>query len=188
MEKFKLFVEKINDPYNEENWNEKEENRFMVVIGDWSHDGHGHSDYFVYRSNYNIDRLRQGYKDSCKSTGVQFNHNQDYTGNYDYRRDEWKRICTEYEQYIMDERAVNILDNHGVDLSMFEDIEGGRKFISEPEQFAELILRFIRISLPDLKWEEAAYKRSEIRHEIQPLNGYWNPDLNVQFGYGIYGD
>lgn len=181
---FREFIEKRNDPYDEENWNE-EENRFMVVIGDWSSDGHGYSDYFVYKSNYNLENLRQGYKDSCRLTGIQFNHNNDYIGNYDYRRDRWKRICTEYEDNIIDERAVKILNEHGVDLDIFEDFNNGSKKVFDPEQFSELILKFIKISLTDLKWEEAYFKKSEINHEIQPLNSR-NRDLNVQFGYGIY--
>jgi hypothetical protein len=191
MEKaFKIFLEKSeNDPYEEENWGE--DNRFMVVIGDWSDDGHGHSEYFVYSSNYPVEILRQAYKDSCKLTGVQFNHNQDYTGRGPrIGRNDWTRICTEYEDNVIQEEAVAALGGHGIDLNMFEDNEDDdhSKVVYDNDQFANLILRFIRLSLPDFKWEEAAYKRSEIRHEVQPLNGYWNPDLNVQFGYGLYAD
>jgi hypothetical protein len=50
----------------------------------------------------------------------------------------------------------------------------------------ELILNFIKLSLPGFQWEEASYKRSELR-KIPSLNGY-GPELNVQFGYGLYGD
>lgn len=43
----------------------------------------------------------------------------------------------------------------------------------------------IKLSLPDLILEEAKFKRSELKN-IEPVNGWWNPELNCQFGYGLY--
>jgi hypothetical protein len=54
----------------------------------------------------------------------------------------------------------------------------------ELEGFAELIMAFIKISVPDLIWEEASFKRSELK-TIEPINGWWNDELNVAFGYGL---
>jgi len=42
--------------------------------------GHSKSDEYVFEGNYHVSKLRQAYKDSCRLTGVQFNHNQNYTG------------------------------------------------------------------------------------------------------------
>jgi hypothetical protein len=56
------------------------DHKFIILIGDWSSDGHGKSESFVLNGNYPVKMLRQAYKDSCKLTGVQFNHNYNYTG------------------------------------------------------------------------------------------------------------
>lgn len=165
----------------------EKDHKFKVVIGDWSDDGHGKSDKFVFKGNYPVETLRQAYKDSCKLTGVQFNHNQDYTGieidkNLPYQmrwgEEDKRRVCTEYGNNFIDMFAYNILKEFGL------DVEGCDEEI-DIERFVEILLSFIKLSLPDFQYEEAPYKRSELK-EIPPLNGYWNKDLNVQFGYGLY--
>ena len=53
---------------------------YKLVLGDWSDDGHGISKDFLFECNYDVHKIRQAYKDSCKKLGVTFNHNKDYTG------------------------------------------------------------------------------------------------------------
>ena len=42
-------------------------------------------------------------------------------------------------------------------------------------------MKFIGLSMPQ-DWKYEHY----IDDEIEPINGWWNKDLNVQFGYGLY--
>ncbi len=49
--------------------------------------------------------------------------------------------------------------------------------------FALLIMEFIKLSLTDLTYEEAYFKKSELK-TIPPINGWWNNALN--FGYGLF--
>lgn len=148
--------------------------KIKVVIGDWSGDGHDYYDEIVFKVNKDISTLRQGYKDSCKKTGVQFNINEDYTG----LGKDAAHICTEYIDCLVPKYVRDILKEFDI---------YPEKGPLEPDYFAELILEFIRLSVPDLEWEESSFKRSELKN-ITPLNGWWNAELNVQFGYGLYGD
>ena len=44
--------------------------KIRVVIGDWSEDGYNQSDEFIYSVNKTQKELQDGYKASCKLTGV----------------------------------------------------------------------------------------------------------------------
>lgn len=176
-------IVKWRDGAEEEIEEPSEKYKFKVVIGDWSSDGHSKSDEYVFEGNYPVSKLRQAYKDSCRLTGVQFNHNQNYTGielGWRERREKNQRreICTEYEDDSMGRFAYDTLKKFGLKVGEYGDSLG-------IDEFTELILNFIKLSLPDFKWDEAAFKRSELKN-IPPLNGYWNKELNVQFGYGLY--
>lgn len=154
--------------------------KFKISIGDWSEDGHNQYEEFVYSSNYPVDKLRQAYKDSCKLTGLQFNHNENYTGLKDHSNYGTKRhICTEYQDDSISSLAKKILNEHGIDTHDFEQDACADNFVN-------LILDFIALSMPkDFDYQEEAFKKSELK-KIDPLNGWWNPQLNVQFGYGIF--
>ena len=153
--------------------------KVKLTIGDWSQDGHNEFEIFVYEVNKSVEEIRQAYKDSCKKTGVQFNHNVNYTGLVERS---YEKICTEYEDDKIREDAIEILKNFDFDLSKYCNEDFG---FDDVEQFCELILNFIKLSLLDLTWEEAAFKKSELK-TIEPINGWWNTSLNVQFGYGLF--
>ena len=152
--------------------------KIKISIGDWSEDGHNQYEQFVFESNKPVEEIQQAYKDSCKLTGLQFNHNEDYTGlNLNWQHPEYddRQICTEYEDGEVSQFAKDILSTHGLDVP--EDFY--------EEEFLQLLIDFIKLSLPDLELVEASFKRSELK-EIPALNGWWNDNLNVQFGYGLY--
>ena len=154
--------------------------KVKLTIGDWSKDGHGLSEFFVYEVNKSVSEIRQGYKDSCKKLGLQFNENKNYSGlaeHFDYGTN--LHICTEYERDLLSVEAKDILFNNGIDINEYFDE------CVELEGFAELIMAFIKISVPDLIWEEGSFKRSELK-TIEPINGWWNDELNVTFGYGLF--
>ena len=43
---------------------------YKLVLGDWSEDGHGKSKDFLFDCNYDVSKIRQAYKDSCKKLGI----------------------------------------------------------------------------------------------------------------------
>ena len=167
--------------------------KFRISIGDWSQDGHNEYENFAYEANYPVATLQNAYKRSCKLVGLQFNHSDDYTGlakklNYssaDYRAvssfNDSLQLFTEYEQSSMTEEQVEKLRSHGLDVKDADDES------YDPQELAELILNFIKLSLPDLKWKETSVKASELKDVNFPtLNGYWCSNLNHQFGYGLF--
>lgn len=52
--------------------------------------------------------------------------------------------------------------------------------IDDTKDCAMFIMNFIALSMPD----DFTYKLVEV--ESEPINGWWNDELNHQFGYGLY--
>lgn len=99
--------------------------------------------------------------------------NEDYTG-LDLYNDDWRMIWTEYQSPDISESASKILSEFGLD-SHCEDNKDA----------AELILRFISLSMPnDFMYEFC--EKHEPNDKFEPINGWWNKGLNVQFGYGLF--
>lgn len=160
--------------------------KIKITIGDWSQDGHNQYDESVFESNKTVEEIQDAYKASCKLTGIQFNHNEDYTGlKLGYRSP--FLICTEYEDSKISAEALEILKKHNV--TVFIDDDNGDdedpEYYLDQDSFLQLLIDFIKISLPDWTLEEAAFKKSELR-TIPAVNGWWNGNLNVQFGYGLF--
>lgn len=160
--------------------------RYKLVLGDWSEDGHGKSKDFLFDCNYNVSKIRQAYKDSCKKLGITFNYNEDYTGlNLGYGT--VNQIWTEYEDSSISPFAFNILKDNNCFKNIIpddelqdmdeEDIEN---MCLELEECALLIMNFISISMP----EDFTY--TLVEDKVEPINGWWNPELNCQFGYGLF--
>jgi hypothetical protein len=160
-------------------------NKMYLVLGDWSDDGHGKYKKVLVEVNKDVAEVQQAYKDSCKLTGIQFNHNEDYTGK---DRGGWQkageyRICTEYEMSVINDTCVDILVEHGLDINTMlpnYDIKTGESYLDE-EEYTALWFWFVGLSLTDLEYNEIKPK-----DDIPVINGYWNDVLNVQFGYGLY--
>lgn len=151
--------------------------KVKITIGDWSQDGHNQYEEFVFESNKSVNEIRQAYKNSCKLTGLSFNHNEDYTGlSLGYGTE--RQIATEYEEAELSDLAKEILSTFNVNYSSYEED-------SSPDKFLQLLVSFIKLSLPDLVLEEAAFKKSELK-DIPPVNGWWNDELNCGFGYGLF--
>lgn len=45
---------------------------YKLVLGDWSKDGHKQSEDFLFDCNYDVHKIRQAYKDSCKKLELHF--------------------------------------------------------------------------------------------------------------------
>ena len=165
-------------------------NKMILVMGDWSDDGHCHSDNFGFEANKTVEEIQAAYKQSCKTTGISFNHNEDYTErDYDYSikkhyyaatnymapfvYSEFYATCVAFDCPYLDRfyQAKYQMDT----VYMFDNADSFRHFI-------DMWWWFVKLSLPDLE-----YDRSDTVLVSSPtINGYWNDGLNVQFGYGLY--
>lgn len=154
--------------------------KVKLSLGDWSSDGHCVSEDYVFLVNKTVSEIRQAYKDSCVLTGLQFNYNTNYSGLPEHSKYGTPlHICTEYGESNISLIALEKLSLNGIKIN-----EEWLKHISS-DDFAILMMEFFKLSLPDLKYEEASYKKSELK-DITPINGWWNNELNEGFGYGLY--
>jgi hypothetical protein len=147
----------------------------QLNIGDWSKDGHNISEAKVFEVNHPVSVVRQAYKDSCEETGIQFNHNEDYTGGLCSRYGSWRQLFTEYESNTVSQEAYEILAEYIPHIADY--LDGDEESGYYCEDFPSLWWAFVKISLPDLKYTPVKFEH---------INGYWNKELNVQFGYGLF--
>lgn len=151
-------------------------NKVKLVLGDWSGDGHSVSNTYIFNTNKSVEEIQQAYKDSCKLTGIQFNDCKDYTRlglNWDHPELKWRRICVDYEESTLHHKTIEVLKGFGI------NIEEHDTNCLHDSNFKRILIDFIRLSLPDLIIEE-------VEDGIPYINGFWNDNLNVQFGYGLY--
>ena len=155
----------------------------FLTIGDWSKDGHGDFEKVYYCVNYPVADIQQAYKDSCKVTGVQFNHNKCHTGKSD--GPVYDQILTEYGNDQIRPHEIEALREHKVITDQWlaerQLVESEQHItVTEPKDVADLIMRFIALSMPD------DFVYAELENSGEPINGWGDKNLNCQFGYGIY--
>jgi len=160
-----------------------------ISIGDWLDDGHGKVDFIHFKTNKSIEEIQEAYWSSCIKTGVAFHH-EDYPDMSSYNNmsknlelDKIKyRILTEYQNWNISLKVLEIFKLHGLNSDeMFEDYEHneGDQPVYCPHELSKLILWFISLSLDDFEYKI-------IEDTVKSINGFWDKNLNVQFGYGIY--
>lgn len=159
------------------------EYKFKIDIGDYSDDGHGKYDTFILECNYPVDVVGQAYKDSCKLTGISFNHNQDYTErNRSWQEANKYRIATEYQDCYISTECQAVLLEHGIDVwegFNKEDFEDDQIHMEGPTDFIELLMKFNKLSLPNLEYKI-------VKDELPSLNAWHGSPLHCQLGYGLY--
>lgn len=155
---------------------------YKLVLGDWSEDGHCIvKNYFVACNCESVTDIQNAYKESCRKLGVQFNdaHNN-YTGKK-LSYDDPHIIWCDYEENEISEVAYKILDEAGCFNGIYvEETDEGQYYIEDRKDCACLIMNFISLSMPD------GFSYQIIDDEYPCINGYWNSNLNVQFGYGLF--
>lgn len=154
---------------------------YRLVLGDWSEDGHGILKDVLIECNCNdVVDIQNAYKASCKKLGVQFNDGEDYTGkNLQYG--DPHLIWTEYQEDDMSVVAYDILNKAGCfDGIYVEETDDGRYYVEDQDECACLIMNFISLSMPD------DFTYQIVKKNYPCINGYWNGNLNVQFGYGLF--
>lgn len=161
-------------------------NKMYLVLGDWSSDGHGKSEKVLVQSNKTVREIQDAYKASCRLTGVSFNDNDDFTG----RERDWKEkkkyhLFTEYQSgFEASSEAKQALKDAGYDVDKhfsFGMDEDGDQEENNDVVFLHIWTEFVKLSLPDLILEVVPQTE-----KIPVINGYWDENLNVQFGYGLF--
>lgn len=112
-------------------------NTISLVIGDWSHDGHGHTDFVNIESNLSKAEVEDAYKAGTKKLGFNF----------------VERVCSEYcENKMSNEIWQNFLAagytvNPEIEYYFEEEEEDGDKELNV-ESFADLYLFIVKLGNP----------------------------------------
>ena len=157
-------------------------NKMYLVIGDWSYDGHGKYEKILVSVNKEVIKVQEAYKSSCKLTGISFNHSGDFTGKEEERglKEAGKyRISAEYKDNSISKEVEAILCEYNYPMSKFDNYKDC--FYLYQDSFVDLWFWFVGLSLPDLEWKK-------VEDDIPVINGYWDDNLNIQLGYGIFLD
>jgi hypothetical protein len=125
--------------------------KVKLTLGDYSADSHGRVVEILLDVNKSLEEIRQAYKDSCLNVGVQFGsgYNKEYrhVSNADWHLHGDKLVIDDDIRV----EAIQRLAAHGIDLMDYssddQDIE------IEDEDYAILVMDFIKLSLPDLEYE-----------------------------------
>jgi len=158
-----------------------------IVLGDWSDDGHGKYEKITILVNQTKAAMQLAYKDSCKALGISFNHNDDFTGieGSSYKESKKRLVCAKYQETTISEYAFGILTgNYDLEPEFIESIVTNEYWL-EQDDFVKLLMAFIDYSFKkqmiDFHWEYPS-----ATEEIPVFNGFWDDELNVQLGYGLY--
>lgn len=160
---------------------------YKLALGDWSEDGHGISkDILVDCNCNNVVDIQNAYKESCKKLGIQFDDDKDYSEK-GYKYHDPHLVWTDYQDNDMSAIAYDILNKAGCfDGIDIEEDDDGRYHIESIkgcvlEEHAKVIMNFIALSMP----ENFSYQI--VKEDYPYINGHWDGNLNVGFGYGLFG-
>jgi len=152
--------------------------QMYLVLGDWSDDGHGKSDKILVNVNWAVKNVQDAYKASCKLTGISFNNGEDYTGlKRPFQIANNYKIAVEYEDSKLHENVLEVLEKFKCPTELIEYY----KEEAYDKNYIALWFWFVSLSLPGLE-----YTIDEKGDGIPCINGYWDKNLNVGFGYGLY--
>lgn len=174
----------------------------ILVLGDWSGDGHGKDNEVRIFSNKTVEEIREGYAEACRITGILFHvpsvreeegcEDGPYAGPPDFtntmpftntipkdatwtERQQWKdKVCQfcAYGQYHLNEYGKEALKDYP---SVLDALDGDG-------DFSEGWFQFVKIGMPDFEW-----RLPEKEEEPPRINGYWQKGWNCQIGYGLFG-
>lgn len=166
--------------------------RFSITIGS-KYDGHGKHDTYVMESNHTISEMIAAYKQSAELIGIQISGGDDYTKT----KNEKNHLCANYQKCTVTKNQYEQCLKHGIDLQNYsgdilcEEDHEQYVWLNEADLFRDLVIDFIKLSLPTLVCEEAYFKNSELKtydkngNSIIP-NLTDSREIRAQFGYGIY--
>lgn len=149
--------------------------KFKFVLGDWSHDGHGHTQDIVIEANHDMTNIWDAYLQGCALTGI-YCHNP--------RRDaqpDWV-LFTEYEDTLVPidalERMISFNLQWVTENKEYIDEETSNHdedtyYVQENEDVVDIIMSLAKLFLHDLTWTHCGDPTPTI-----------NPSIMI--GYGLF--
>lgn len=139
--------------------------KYKIIIGDWSSDGHGKSESFMFNTNYEKEDIRNAYLKFCEQSNIQL-HGDGF-------------FC-QYEDNVLSEEDYDKLTQNGCDLSFLEldlDATGGVvEYYFLAEDVFRLFMAMVKVILLDFKYEI-----------FRPEMLFPSSDFNIGgIGYGVF--
>lgn len=161
----------------------KDENMYVLTIGDWSCDGHSMYRQYGIKTNESLENLRKAYFDSCNKSGVKFHDEKDY----DIENTDYREVCTKSNDGEISKEAELRLVKFGMDMESerYQRHMWYNKMVFEDvENFAFLVMDFVQKSLPSMDYSliDLTSKKAE---KLNKFNGFWQNGFNFGFGYGL---
>jgi hypothetical protein len=158
-------------------------NLYALTIGDWSCDGHSLYRQYAVQTNETLENLREAYFKSCQQSRIKFHNGKE--GDIDGAN--YVVVCTECDDDGLSKEAEERFKAFGINL---EDEKyqrcmwyGSHRF-EDIENFAYLLMDFIKQSLPTMEYEFIDMSTSKLE-KLPSLNGFWQKSFNLGFGYGL---
>lgn len=119
--------------------------KLNLVVGDWSRDGHGMSNKYLYDVNLSKEALAQAFLDGCAKIGIT---KQEYS-----EKDFGFQFCKRYSDYRVPQSFIDKLVAAGLDpLEYFGEWE--KEYSGEADMFPVLWLDIAKLGNPDLVYEQ----------------------------------
>jgi hypothetical protein len=125
-------------------------NIIILVLGDWSHDGHSKSSIVTVRSNFTKPEIEEAYRKGIKKVGVSF----------------IEEIGADYEDYggcTITEEDCEKLEDAGIDTSDVDDDYSGSGYRLYEDGFVNIYLSLVKLGNPNFKWERISDEENHIR-------------------------
>lgn len=142
-------------------------NKYEIVLGDWSGDGHSISERYLISTNKTNHEITLAYEQACQKVGWNFHDLcEDYEDNV---------ISTEKLEQMESVLGMNVFNsdifNSDIDIDKNEDGDG---YCFYSDSYLKLLLAFIKSQDPDLILEVVVDKTAKliVKH--------------CSFGYGLF--
>lgn len=109
---------------------------WILPIGDWSEDGHGHCSTYIVESEYPVENIREAYFKACEHYHLDFS-------NY---------LCADYMDGDIWPSQKQFFKNIGIDVDKirkehYDNFGGSKSFISF-KSYIRILFEFIKLGAP----------------------------------------
>jgi hypothetical protein len=168
----------------------KMDHMYVFNVGDWSKDGHNQCEQIVIKANKTKKEIMESYLKSVRELGIALHHGYDKTSFAKLcpsvkKEEKMRSLAVEYEDSRIDPEVVKILKDAGCEIEKFSDeswedgkvMEDGTRHLVGTDGMVGLFFWFVSRNLKKFTWEAVKFEN---------LNGFWDKDYNISFGYGLF--
>lgn len=144
--------------------------KFRLQLGDWSNDGHGHTEDIIFETNKDIVELREHYFQNCNKYGNIL-----------------EELSSDYQDCYIDEDQIEELTDMGIQvgIELLENMNSFESHVVSTDDFADWFVQFMKLDSPDLILERIPKKELPTFH----FYGYDDKQRHISFfAYGIFGE